>query len=106
MGRSAGVVADLVPSEVPDRYAAIDSARTVSGEAPPTFIITGAADHLVRLDTVQAFEDRARKAGVETELVAVPYGDHGFDGLPPGSIGSQAYRQLTARWFSSHGLRP
>jgi acetyl esterase len=51
------------------------------------------------------FADRARAAGVEVELVAVPYADHVFDARH-GSIGQQAYRQVTARWLRDHGQGP
>jgi hypothetical protein len=37
--------------------------------------------------------------------VTVPYADHVFDARP-GSIGEQAYRQLTAQWLRSHGQAP
>jgi hypothetical protein len=43
--------------------------------------------------------------GVDVDLVTVPYADHVYDGRR-GSIGAQAYRQLTARWLRDHGLSP
>jgi hypothetical protein len=39
------------------------------------------------------------------ELVSVPYADHVFDARR-GSIGQQAYRQLTARRLEAHGQAP
>ena len=41
----------------------------------------------------------------KSKLVTVPYADHVFDARP-GSIGQQAYRQLTAKWLRSHGQAP
>jgi hypothetical protein len=38
-------------------------------------------------------------------LVAVPYADHAFDARR-GSIGQQAYRQVTLRWLRDHGQGP
>jgi acetyl esterase len=70
-----------------------------------TLILVGEADHLVPVDGTYRFADRAGAAVVEVELVAVPYADHVFDGRP-GSIGQQAYRQVTARWLGDHGQGP
>ena len=51
------------------------------------------------------FAERAQAAGVDGDLVAVPYADHVFDGRR-GSIGEQAYRQLMACWLRDHGQAP
>lgn len=93
------------PAQFPARYAAISSATHLSAAAPPTLIIAPEADHLAPFDATSRFAERARAAGVDVELVAVPYADHVFDARP-GSIGQQAYRQLTARWLREHGQAP
>jgi acetyl esterase len=93
------------PQQFPDRYARIASETHISADAPPTLIVVGEADHLVPVDGTYRFAERARAAGVDVELVTVPYADHVFDGRR-GSIGEQAYRQLTARWLRDHGQAP
>jgi acetyl esterase len=93
------------PQQFPDRYAAISSETYISAAAPPTLIIVGDADHLVPVEGTYRFAERARSVGVDVELVAVPYADHVFDARR-GSIGQQAYRQLTARWLRAHGQAP
>ncbi len=93
------------PREFPDRYARISSDSHITPAAPPTLIVVGEDDHLVPVDGTYRFAEQARAAGVEVELVAVPYADHVFDGRR-GSIGDQAYRQLTARWLRDHGQAP
>ena len=93
------------PQQFPDRYAAISSETHISPAAPPTLIIVGGADHLVPVEGTYRFTERARGAGIDVELVAVPYADHVFDARR-GSIGQQAYRQLTARWLREHGQAP
>jgi acetyl esterase/lipase len=90
------------PQQFPDRYAAIASGTHISATAPPTLVIVGEADHLVPVDGTRRFVAQARAAGVDVELVTVPYADHVFDGRR-GSIGEQAYRQLTAGWLRDHG---
>jgi acetyl esterase len=59
----------------------------------------------VPVDGTYRFADRARAAGVDVDLVAVPYADHVFDGRR-GSIGQQAYRQVTVHWLRDHGQGP
>ena len=93
------------PQQFPDRYSRIASDSHITAGAPPTLVILGEADHLVPVDGTYTFVERARAAGVEVELVDVPYADHVFDGRR-GSIGEQAYRQLTARWLRDHGQAP
>jgi acetyl esterase/lipase len=93
------------PQQFPDRYASIASATYITAAAPPTLIIVGKADHLVPVGGTHRFAERARAAGVDVDLVAVPYADHVFDGRR-GSIGEQAYRQLTVRWLREHGQAP
>jgi acetyl esterase/lipase len=93
------------PQQFPDRYARIASESHIAAGAPPTLIIVGEADHLVPVDGTYRFAERARSAGIDVDLVAVPYADHVFDALG-GSIGEQAYRQLTARWLRTHGQAP
>ncbi|HJT92021.1 MAG TPA: alpha/beta hydrolase [Mycobacterium sp.] len=101
----AGAYTGGSPQEFPQRYAAIASATHISAVAPPTLTIVGEADHLVPTAGAYRFTEQARAAGVDVELVTVPYADHVFDGRP-GSIGQQAYRQLTARWFRANGQTP
>lgn len=101
----AGAYTGGSPQQFPDRYTAIASGSYLSRLSPPTLMITGAADHLVPVAGIYRFAEVARAAGVDVKLVAVPYADHVFDGRP-GSIGQQAYRQLTAQWLRAHGLAP
>ena len=93
------------PQQFPDRYSRIASDTHITAGAPPTLIIVGEADHLVPVDGTYRFAERARAAGVDVELVTVPYADHVFDARR-GSVGEQAYRQLTARWLRDHGQAP
>lgn len=101
----AGAYTGGSPRQFPDRYARISSDTHITAGAPPTLIVVGEADHLVPVDGAYRFAERARAAGVDVDLVAVPYADHVFDGRR-GSVGEQAYRQLTARWLRDHGQSP
>lgn len=103
--RMLGAYTGGSPQQFPDRYARISSETLLIAGAPPTLIIVGEADHLVPVDGAYRFAERARAAAVAVELVTVPYADHVFDGRR-GSIGQQAYRQLTALWLRDHGQAP
>ncbi len=103
--RMLGAYTGGSPQQFPDRYARISSGTYLTAGAPPTLILLGEADHLVPVDGAYRFAERARAAGVDVDLVAVPYADHGFDGRR-GSIGQQAYRQVTVRWLRDHGQGP
>lgn len=93
------------PEQFPQRYQRISSAGHITAAAPPTLIIAPEADHLVPVAGTYRFAEQATAAGVDVDLVTVPYADHVFDARP-GSIGQQAYRQLTARWLRDHGQGP
>ena len=101
----AGAYTGGSPQQFPERYARIASETHLTADAPPTLIILGEADHLVPVDGTYRLVERARASGVDVNLVEVPYADHVFDGRR-GSIGEQAYRQLTARWLRDHGQAP
>jgi len=93
------------PDQFPQRYAAISSFKHINRQAPPTLIIVGEADHLVPPEPAYEFARQASAVGIDARLVRVPFADHGFT-VVPGSLGDQGFRQMTAAWFSRHGLTP
>jgi acetyl esterase/lipase len=54
----------------------------VDKDDAPTLIIHGDADTLVPIQQAKTFLDNLKEAGVETKLVVVPGGGHGFTDLP------------------------
>lgn len=72
------------PSEFPDRYDLASPGRLLRPGLPPTLLIAGANDHLVRLARVASIHDGITAAGSQSRLVIVPFADHGFDGFPNG----------------------
>jgi acetyl esterase/lipase len=92
--RVAAVVAYYPPSDLrtwvgpSDRFPALDFqpelAEGISpilyatADDPPTLIIHGDADRLVPLAHGQRMYDALHAAGVESEMVVIPGGDHGF----------------------------
>jgi acetyl esterase/lipase len=76
------------PSAFPDRYEAASPLRLIRAGLPRTLLLAGATDHLVPVAGISSLADRLTAAGVECELVVVPFADHGFDG-PPDGFGAQ-----------------
>ena len=93
------------PQQFPDRYAEINSSTHISAKAPPTLLIIPEADHLVVPAAAQAFEAKARAAGVKTQLITMPYAEHSFD-LKSNSIGNQMVRQTMLKFLTEQGLKP
>lgn len=93
------------PEQFPDRYKEIGSATHITSKAPPTLLIIPEADHLVVQEAAYAFAAAARTAGVKTQLIPMPYAEHGFD-LRSGSIGNQMVRQAMLGFLTEHGLKP
>jgi dipeptidyl aminopeptidase/acylaminoacyl peptidase len=81
------------PSEFPDHYEAASPFRYAGPDAPPTLIVAGTIDHLVRPARVISLAERLAAAGVDVRLLMIPYADHGFDGHPNG-IGTQVLESV------------
>ncbi len=93
------------PGQFPARYRAIASATHITAKAPPTLLIVPEADHLVVPQAAYVFARKARIAGVDMRLIAMPYAEHSFD-LRSGSIGNQMVRQVMQQFLEAHGLKP
>lgn len=94
------------PDDVPDRVRAVSSATYLSESAPPTLIIEPASDILVPSASVYAFAEQARAAGVDIELVRIPYANHIYNQMAANSLGNQARLTITARYLVERGLDP
>ena len=55
---------------------------------PPTLLLYGAQDHVVKPEFNRGAADRLRAAHVPVVQVEVPWGEHGFD-IAPGGLGAQ-----------------
>ena len=93
------------PDQVADRYAYASSFTHISRAAPPTLLITGSTDHLVRPEPARDFAKSARDAGIRIRYIEVPYAEHSFDAMS-GSIGNQIFRQATLKFLAENGLKP
>lgn len=94
------------PEEFPDRIKAISSDTYISAKAPPTLVIEPEKDGLVVSDGVYDFVDKAKAAGVDIELVRIPFSNHVYNQIAANSLGNQARLTITERYLGSQGLHP
>jgi acetyl esterase/lipase len=94
------------PEQFPDRIKAISSETYISDKAPRTLIIEPEKDGLVVSDGVYAFADKAKAAGVDLELVRIPFANHIYNQIAANSIGNQARLTITQSYLERVGLAP
>ncbi len=99
------------PAEYPDRYLAASPISLIRAGVPPTLLITGANDQLVRPERTIALGRLLADAGSTCQILVVPFADHGFDSAPNG-FGAQIEEALLPSWirvplevFASPGSR-
>lgn len=94
------------PEQVPERYRAVSGLAAITPAAPPTLVLSPARDTTVPPDSVAAFAEAARRAGVDTTLVSIPYAEHAFDTGGDGTLGQQVGFSIMERWASQRVGRP
>ncbi|MCH8537624.1 MAG: alpha/beta hydrolase [Alkalimonas sp.] len=94
------------PNRYPDRVHRVSSYTYLSAHAPSTLILSPEKDGLVPSWSVYRFADYARLAGVDVELVRIPFASHVYNQLASNSIGNQARLSITERFLTEQGLAP
>lgn len=90
------------PQQFADRFAAVASATHIGPAAPPTLLFISENDHLVPVESMRAFDLKARKAGINMRTISVPFAEHGFDAT---GVGNSIVRQATLQFIQEHGAR-
>ena len=90
------------PDQYPERITAVSSATFLTPEAPPTLIILPEKDSLVVASGTLAFVQAARAAGVNIELVRIPFANHVFNQVAANSLGNQIGRTVRLRFLEQH----
>lgn len=70
------------------------------GVLPPTLLVHGLDDSLVRPDQSQRLQEALGKAGYSPQTLYIPMAEHGFDHRP-GGAGEQLERALVVRFLKS-----
>lgn len=94
------------PIEYPERVHAVSSYTYLSADAPATLIFAPEKDGLVPSWSVYRFADYAQLAGVDVELVRIPFASHVYNQIASNSIGNQARLSITERYLIERGLAP
>ncbi|MCC5842502.1 MAG: alpha/beta hydrolase [Opitutales bacterium] len=94
------------PQAFPERVDAVSSFTFLHAQAPPTLILSPKKDGLVPAWSVVRFAEYAEAAGVEVELVRLPFANHVYNQLAANSLGNQARRSITVRYLAERGLAP
>jgi len=94
------------PQQFPERIRTISSATYVSASAPATLIVEPDRDGLIPTSGVLRFAEQARAAGVDVTVVRIPFANHAFDQIAPGSLGNQASLTIRQAYLVRQGLGP
>jgi acetyl esterase/lipase len=87
------------PAERPELYRAASPIDLVRPGLPPTFLICGQRDSLVRIEFQRAMREALRSHGDRVVAIELPWSDHVFDEVPTGlgaSIATPAVRRFLA----------
>jgi acetyl esterase/lipase len=88
------------PDQFPERVAAVSSASYITPEAPPTLVILPEKDSLVVARGTEFFAKEAQEAGVDLQLVRIPFANHVFNQLAANTLGNQIGRSLRIRFIN------
>ncbi len=94
------------PDAFPERIRAVRSDAFLHDRAPATLILSPDKDGLVPAWSVRRFAEQARQAGVDVELVRLPFANHVYNQIAANSLGNQARRSITVRFLKERGLSP
>lgn len=72
------------PAQVPDLYHAASPVDHVKNALPPTLLIHGLRDHIVKAEFSRELYQRLRDSGNQAFLLEIPWAEHGFDFVPSG----------------------
>lgn len=94
------------PHALPDRVRAVSSYTYIHDRAPQTLILSPEQDGLVPAWSVIRFAEHAQQAGVDVELVRIPFANHVYNQIAANSLGNQARRSITVHYLTERGLAP
>jgi acetyl esterase/lipase len=80
------------PGERPEAYRLGSALSWTDRPLPPTLLVHGDGDQIVRLEHSRRLAAALREHGHVVELVRVPWGEHGFD-FRPGGLSEQIARR-------------
>jgi acetyl esterase/lipase len=88
------------PATRRDSYLAASPVSTLGPRLPPTLLMAGDRDELVRIAFQREMRDALRVHGDSVALVELPWSNHAFDAIPSG-IGGQLTRYYVERFLAA-----
>jgi acetyl esterase/lipase len=98
-----GVIGNFIggtPSQRPAEYRAASPSSYVHTGLPPTLLLYGARDHLVKPEFNREAARALRTASVGVAAIEVPWAEHGFD-LVPAGLGERLTWAVTERFLGA-----
>lgn len=92
------------PEQFPEQYQLASPVHYIKPGLPPTLLIYGSRDHLVKPIFGQQLHDRLRSTGNTAVLIPLPWAEHSFDAVFRG-LGNQIALYYTER-FLAWALQP
>jgi acetyl esterase/lipase len=89
------------PQQLPAAYRAASPSSFLRAGLPPTLLLYGARDHIVKPGFNRTAALRLRDAQVPVVQVEVPWAEHGFD-LAPGGLGAQLAAQVITAFLDRY----
>jgi len=88
------------PYAFPERVKAVSSYAFLGPGLPATLVLAPEKDGLVPSWSFFRFDDHARLAGGDIELVRIPFANHVYNQLAANSLGNQTRRSVTLRFLN------
>ncbi|MEV5610591.1 alpha/beta fold hydrolase [Streptomyces sp. NPDC052225] len=90
----------------PGRFRPVEAVAGAGPDAPPFVLLRAGLEAPAIAATVAGFVTAAESAGAPVEIIDVPNGHHGFEGLDPTEETRRAVRSAVARVLDRLGARP
>jgi acetyl esterase/lipase len=87
------------PAEKPDAYRLASPYSYVTGNLPPSLLVYGSRDHVVKAKFGRTLRDRLETTGNQVVYLELPWADHAFDAVFNG-IGNQLALYHTERFIA------
>lgn len=88
------------PEQLPKMYIQASPASYVTHQLPPTLLIHGSRDHIVEIRLARDMYQRLRAVGSTNVLLEIPWAEHAFDAIFPGTSNQLAlyYTERFLAW--------
>ena len=88
------------PDELPVAYNAASPVYAVTPELPPTLLVYGRRDHIVKVEFGLRMYEALQKAENTAVLVEIPWAEHAFDAIFRG-VSNQLAMKYTERFLKA-----